>query len=459
MIGTIAMSAVGWTWLRRAFRRVTTQKSGPRRFSKPRRKTIPCVEPLEAVALLSGGVRLFSDGWPHVHHQSNQRIVRHLEPPHLLSTSDTSSNPAPVTTPTQTVSIGNTLTNFSNLPLSPALKLFDPSLGTLLSVAVSHTASIQSNIKSQNLSPTSSTVIIAALAGSFQIDGLNQPISQPTKIVASQPMPAGPFGSGTDTVVFPPLVIQDSAATIYTDPTTLAFFTGSSGRTAITLTMSAKATATAAAPNGNLFTTTQTTASGMVTVSYTYIPVCPTVSSIGRIGIHHQRTELIVTFEGPVDPAKAADADNYLVITAAGNRVPITTATYNPATNSVTLIPAQRLNVHHHFKLSLVIPCRNEQTGETVIIPFGGKSSLIGFHNHLGEFVSVQNGRITGFSDKRDQFVPVHNGKIESLTHRSARHEKEDQVQRPMAFHRKPGFYRRAESVPKLSVLRTPVRI
>jgi hypothetical protein len=180
--------------------------------------------------------------------------------------------------------------------------------------------------------------------------------------------------------------------------------------------MNATADAAASAPNGNLLTTAQSFASASVTVSYTYLPACPTVSGIGRIGVHHQRTELVVTFDGPVDPTKAADPNNYVVIKAPGNMIPIKSASFDPATNSVTLIPERRLNVHYHFRLKVVLPCPNEQTGETVIIPFGGKGSLIGFHNHRGEFVTVKNGRIDGFYNHRDQFIPVHDGKIEKLS-------------------------------------------
>ena len=52
----------------------------------------------------------------------------------------------------------------------------------------------------------------------------------------------------------------------------------------------------------------------------------------------------------------------------------------------------------------------------TVVIPFGGKQSLIGFHNHRGEFVSVKNGRIVGFYNHSGQFIPVNNREIETLT-------------------------------------------
>jgi hypothetical protein len=407
------MSAVGWMWLPQLFRNSLTRKTRPRTHSQSRRKTMPSAEPLEAMALLSTGVRMMSGAAVHLDHSSNHRLVRHLTKPHGSNTRDMTSDPAPGTVSAQTVSIGNTLTNFTNLPLSPALNLFNPSLGTLLSVEVSHSATIESTITSQNLSPSSPTVITAALAGSYQIAGLNQLISQPTRLLLSQPMPAEVFGSTGDTVVFPPLMLMDSSTTTFTDPTSLAFFTSSSGRSAITLTMTATAAGTASAPNGNLLTTAQSAALATVTISYTYLPnlaACPTVVGIGRIGVHQQTTELIVTFDGPVDPTKAEDPGDYSVITQAGKTIPIQSATYNPATNSVTLIPALGLNVHFHFRLSLVLPCQNEMTNGTVVIPFGGKQSLIGFHNHRGEFVSVQNGRIIGFYNHRGQFIPVHHG-------------------------------------------------
>jgi hypothetical protein len=358
------------------------------------RKSIPVIEPLETLALLSTTPSVLSSAAVHVGHLSHHRHVAPIAEPHGQHAGRTNSDPAPVELPEQTVALASTLTNFANAPLSPALNLFNPALGTLQSVEVNYSATIQSNITSQNLSPSSPTNITASMAGSYEIDGLNRKIAQPTRTVTSQPMSAGVFGSPTDTVTFPPLVLPDSATLDFTDPSSLAFFTASAGRSSITLTMSATATATASAPNGNLLTTTMTSATSFVTIGYAYIPTCPTVSAIGRIGIHHQPTQLVVTFDGAVDPTKAADPANYTVITRSGKVIPIKSATYDPATNSVTLIPAVRLNVHHHFQLSVVLPCPNEVTGETVVIPFGGKESLIGFFNHHGQFVPVKNDRI-----------------------------------------------------------------
>src|SRR5207248_3274602 len=129
-------------------------------------------------------------------------------------------------------------------------------------------------------------------------------------------------------------------------------------------------------------------------VSYTYLPPspppptpCPTPGTIGRIGLHHQRTLLILSFNGAVSPTLAGTASDYSVITSTGKRIPIVSANYNPATNSVTLIPARRLNVHLRFRLSAELPCPNGQSGGTVILPFGGRRSLIGFHDRRGQFV------------------------------------------------------------------------
>ena len=354
-------------------------------------------------------------------HTAGHRQVGVFAKHHQVSSGENISfSDTPVTTPAQSVSIGSTTTNFTGQPLAPALNLFNPSLGRLESVTVGHSATVQSNITSTNLSPTSSTVITATMTGSFEVDGLNQPISQPTQMQSSAPTPAGPLGSGTETVTFPPLVLSDNSSATFSDSADLAFFTSSADRTALTLTMSATASASASAPNGNLLTTAASSAASTVDVSYTYLPACPTVVGVGRIGVHHQQTKLVVTFDGPVDPAKAEIPVDYAVFEHSGKKVPINSANFDPATNSVTLIPATSLNVHYRFHLSVVLPCPNEQTGDTVVVPFGGKGSLIGFHNHRGEFVSVKNGRITGFENKHGQFIPVHDGHIVRVKQSSA---------------------------------------
>jgi hypothetical protein len=395
------MSAVGWTSLVRLFQRLGTQARGFRSHTPRRRKTTPGIESLELISLLSSVGPPIGITAVRLHDARNHRLATPVTGGQGSQDGDLAVASTPQTLPPQTVSLGDTLTNFTDQPLSPSLGLFDPSLGTLLSVAVIQSSALQSTITSQNLSPTSATVITATVSGRYQINGLNQPIVVPTETLTSQPQAAGTFGSGTDTVTFPNLQISHPSSTIFSDPASLAFFTASSGRATITPTMTANGSGSASAPNGNLLTIARTSASATVTVSYTYLPVlvpplpCPTVGPIGRIGLHHQKTLLIVPFNGPVNPVLAGMPSNY-VVTRAGRKIPIISAHYNPSSNSVTLQPAHQLNVHHRFHLKVTLPCPDGMTDHVVRVPFGTKFSLVGFHNHVGEFVPVHihNGRL-----------------------------------------------------------------
>jgi hypothetical protein len=342
---------------------------------------------LEPISLLSAGGRSIDAPAVRLHDARHHRSAAPATPKPTGADTDSTLQ----TLPAQTASLGRTLTDFTNQPLSPPLNLFNPSLGTLVSVTVMQSGTIQSFITSTNLSLDSPTIITATLTGSYQINGLNQVISIPTQTVNSA-KPAGVFGSGTESVTFPPLQFTNSSTTVYSDAASLAFFTASPGRSTITPTMSAMATASASAPNGNLSTTTQTSAlGGMVTLSFTYLPTpCPTTGKIGRIGVHHQRTLLILPFYGAVNPTLAGNPADYVVITRTGQKVRIISADYNSATNSVTLRTARPLNVHHRFRLSVKLPCPDD----TVIIPFGRKTSLIGFHDKQGRFVTVHDGHI-----------------------------------------------------------------
>ncbi|MBV8229352.1 MAG: choice-of-anchor E domain-containing protein, partial [Planctomycetaceae bacterium] len=134
----------------------------------------------------------------------------------------------PVTTAPQTLTIGNpanntVLTNFQNQPLSPPLQLFDPTLGTLTAVTVTHAAILQSRITSTNLSVSSGTTITANLSGNYAINGLNQTIANtvtaPSQSIA---VPAfNPSNPSASTAVFLPLLATDP--TPPTPPTSVTF--------------------------------------------------------------------------------------------------------------------------------------------------------------------------------------------------------------------------------------------
>jgi hypothetical protein len=288
-------------------------------------------------------------------------------------------------------------TNFTNQPFSSAIPLFNPALGTLLSVTISHSAILQSTIVAQNLSQSSSAAITATLSGNYEIDGLNQPITNQST-TSQGPVEAGPFDpSNPDGNAIPPfnLALSDTPpATVLTQPADLAFFTASQGRTSITPTMSAAAMATANAPDGNLSVLSQTDATAAVTISFTYLPHTTTqVTGVTRFGVHQQQTVLVVSFTGPVDPTLASDPGNYEITTARGNRIGVTSATYDAQNNSVALLPAQRLNVYQSYDLTVKLPWpgAGEQT-----IPFGTTASLGGFLNHQNQFIAARNGHVIG---------------------------------------------------------------
>jgi hypothetical protein len=177
-----------------------------------------------------------------------------------------------VTLSPQTITLGATLTNFTALPLSPAVALFDPSLGTLTSVQVLDYVDVRSTVTAQNLSTTSATQVTVTITDGFHIDGFFEPLARPTQTVTSGPLAAGPFGSATDTVTDSPEGLGEARLTTMDGSNDVAFFTASPGRTTIVPTLTATASVLATAPNANLFTSATTSVSATVTVTYTYIP-------------------------------------------------------------------------------------------------------------------------------------------------------------------------------------------
>lgn len=369
------------------------------------------------------------------------------------------TNVSPITTVAQTVAVGTTATPFSNQPFGPsAISLFDPSLGTLRSVSITYSATVNSNLLAENPAPIP-IPITALLNGSYQINGLPQLItgsgsasSGPVVVPAEDPANPG----ANDFPVNLTVSGQPTTLTL-TSASDLAFFTASAGRTTFTPTMSATADATISGA-GVQFTKI-TTATGTITISYTYDPKvcipngqytlvqipnppqlingkpsqpsevfaappvgqpqilhvtvndvdlpdnnfaklsagvaaadCPTPGTLVRYGVHHQQTRLVLTFVGDVDPAMANNPANYRILTSNGRAVRIVSATFDPATNAVTLIPARSINVHYRYDLSVTLPCSGPCNN--AVVPFGGRKSLGGFQNHRGQFVPVVNGEL-----------------------------------------------------------------
>ena len=81
-------------------------------------------------------------------------------------------------------------------------------------------------------------------------------------------------------------------------------------------------TATTMGPYINAATVTALSPAGLPVQAQTlsnHLNECPVVINVQRFGIHQQPTQLVVTFNGPLDPAQAQNVNNYHVFTLGPN--------------------------------------------------------------------------------------------------------------------------------------------
>lgn len=399
------MTAFGWITTRF---RIHLAPSLPRRQPrKPvRRDSAPRLETLESIELLSRASLLHHAPLPAPHPVAE--VI-----PFTAKTVTINSNhalTASQTTTVQTVTVPDQLTNFSQA-FAPPINLFDQNLGQLVAVHITATATVTSQIKSQNTSTTSGADITGFTNGTFSIDGLGVPVSGnlngTTSTVTVQPFAGGPITFMPPSGVTFPVLTTTSTKTInITDAATLAMYKATPGHTTISPVLNASDELGAKAPNGNLHTDVTSTGSGQITINYEYMPMCPPITNLVRFGIHHQPTQLQLTFGGTLDPTDASNAANYVILApnahgsfvGPGVRViPVASAGYatNPdgVTSTVTLTVANQLNVHHLFQLRVTLACNN---GNPINIEFGGKKSLGGFYYHGQHYIVVNGKAIPG---------------------------------------------------------------
>jgi hypothetical protein len=83
----------------------------------------------------------------------------------------------------------------------------------------------------------------------------------------------------------------------------------------------------------------------------------PQVMSAQRFGMRAQRQSIVLTFNEPLDPTRAGNANNYslfLVKKHGKSSVAIASAAYNPTTLTVTLTAAHKLNGHGQYSLTVL---------------------------------------------------------------------------------------------------------
>jgi hypothetical protein len=82
--------------------------------------------------------------------------------------------------------------------------------------------------------------------------------------------------------------------------------------------------------------------------------IAPTVESLLRFGIHSQPTTLAIRFSEPLDSPRALIPSIYQIIGPGRRPIRIRSVAYDAATNTVTIRPAQRLNLHARYQLRIV---------------------------------------------------------------------------------------------------------
>ena len=66
------------------------------------------------------------------------------------------------------------------------------------------------------------------------------------------------------------------------------------------------------------------------------------------------RRSVVLTFSSALDPTTAEDVRNYQIVGPAGRRIAIKSAVYDPTTNTVTLHPIKKINLHHNYQLTVM---------------------------------------------------------------------------------------------------------
>jgi hypothetical protein len=401
------MSSFGWIaaghrlllspWLRRR----GVSKSGSR-------KATVGLESLESIDLMSHA----SLGFAKAHLEALQVLAqKHLTAEIHKVATPTAKAAQTVAAPTitaeqtetqtvsQTVAVPSTLTNIVAESFAPPINLFNSSLGKLTSVTVTDSATLTSNITSQNTSTSSGADITGELSGVVTISGIDKPFSGSIQAFTQTiSVPASLTGNNDflppTTVTFPPLTGSQTQTFNYTQAADLAAFTASAGRTTITPVLDANAVSTATAPNGNLQTRVMTEGQGTITVSYSYIPNNSQILKVVRYGIHEQPTSLKVTFSGTVNASEAANPANYQIVLPnkfgsfknGTTTVGIASATFDAATNTTTLVAKTRFNFHNLAELKVTLPSNK---GTVLTTVFGGLKDLGGYQNPFNKSVFI----------------------------------------------------------------------
>jgi SdrD B-like domain len=141
------------------------------------------------------------------------------------------------------------------------------------------------------------------------------------------------------------------------------------------------------------------------------IKAAPAVTALKLYGIHMRPTQIVLDFNGQLDPTRANDPASYKIIalgkdqtlaTADDSTIAITSAVYDNAAGTVTLTPAVHLNIHYHYLLSASVAAASPGSSGLSYTTVFGRAALPTL-DQSGKAYPVS--RMTTCQLKRDQMV------------------------------------------------------
>jgi streptogramin lyase len=120
----------------------------------------------------------------------------------------------------------------------------------------------------------------------------------------------------------------------------------------------------------------------------------PTVTNLARFGFHAAPTTLVLTFDKALDPTRAENRANYHIAQSNGRAIRVNSVVYDPSTLTVTIRPAQRLNIHLSYRLTVVGVAPNGLTDTSGNLLDGALTGHPG--SNFVANVTIRNLKFTG---------------------------------------------------------------
>ena len=154
-----------------------------------------------------------------------------------------------------------------------------------------------------------------------------------------------------------------------------------------TITLNASLTGPGSGIVTIVVTSLSTGQSTTLTANLAAITDGPKVVLVHRYGIHMMPTTIVLTFDQPLDPARARDVRAYHLTDPRGGTIAIRSAVYDPATLTVTLLPSRRVDLHIAYTLTVDGASPRALTDSQGAILDGNGDGSPG-----GDYVSVTTG-------------------------------------------------------------------